>query len=396
MGGTPAINLPAPHFSWPPLNETATAALLQQLQTSISIYDRSGVIADLEDALSGYHDAAHALLTSSGTVALYSAYAACALGPGDEVIVPAYTFLATATPLLHVGATPVLVDSDDTGNIDPRLVEQAITPRTKAIVVTHMWGYPAQAGTLRDLADHHNLWLIEDGSHAHGASVRGRKVGTFGHIAAFSMNGPKPLSAGEGGFLLTDDDELHHRALLHGHYNKRCRTELPSSHPLYRYATTGMGLKFRIHPLAAAIALDQLTHLDEYLTGRAKIADYMATELNAMPGIRAQTPNPGEQASWYGLIVHYQPDQAHDVSIDQLHQALHAEGAREVDRPLLPHFPGTLTYKPGDFPVAERVHRLSLKLPVWHRDDDMALVDDYLEAFGKITSNYPTLARNNP
>lgn len=291
-GGRPAVDTPAPHFSWPPLTDAAITAVLQQLRTSISIYDRSGVIADLEDALAGYHDTAHALLTSSGTAALHSAYAACGLGQGDEVIVPAYTFLATATPLLHLGATPVLVDCEDSGNIDPYLVEQAITTRTRAIVVTHMWGYPADIIALRDIANRLGVWLIEDGSHAHGASVDGRKVDTFGHLAAFSMNGPKPLSAGEGGFLLTNDDELYHRALLHGHYNKRCRTEIPADHPLHRYATTGMGLKFRIHPLAAAIALDQLGRLDEYLSGRATIAEYMAGELRAMPGIQVQTPAP--------------------------------------------------------------------------------------------------------
>jgi len=275
-----------------------------------------------------------------------------------------------------------------------------------------MWGYPADAIALRDIANRHNVWLIEDGSHAHGASIDGHKVGTFGHIAAFSMNGPKPLSAGEGGFLITDDDELYHRALLHGHYNKRCRTEIPDTHPLHRYATTGMGLKFRIHPLAAAIALDQLSHLDEYLCGRTKIADYMATELNAMPGIRTQTPAINEQASWYGLIIHYQPQHADGVPVDLFCRALHAEGAREVDqpgstcplnqhrlfqdpRPLLPHYLGTLTYREGDFPVAERVHGLSVKPPVWHHDDDMPVVDDYLEAFGKITSNYQHLARKN-
>jgi perosamine synthetase len=411
-GGRPAVDTPAPHFSWPPLTDAAITAVLQQLRTSISIYDRSGVIADLEDALAGYHDTAHALLTSSGTAALHSAYAACGLGQGDEVIVSAYTFLATATPLLHLGATPVLVDCEDSGNIDPYLVEQAITTRTRAIVVTHMWGYPADIIALRDIASRLGVWLIEDGSHAHGASVDGRKVGTFGHLAAFSMNGPKPLSAGEGGFLLTNDDELYHRALLHGHYNKRCRTEIPANHPLHRYATTGMGLKFRIHPLAAAIALDQLGRLDEYLSGRATIAEYMAGELRAMPGIQVQTPAPNKNASWYGLIIDYQPQQAHDVPIDVFYQALHAEGCREVDRPgstcplnhhplfqhpqpLLPHYPGKLACRVGDFPTAERVHSLSLKLPVWHRDDDMPLVDDYLEAFGKITSNYTQLTRTN-
>ncbi|MGH3773348.1 MAG: DegT/DnrJ/EryC1/StrS family aminotransferase [Pseudonocardiaceae bacterium] len=107
-----------------------------------------------------------------------------------------------------------------------------ITPKTTAIVVTHLWGIPADLEGLSALADKHGLALLEDGSHAHGATIGRQKVGTFGHSTAFSMNGPKPLSAGEGGFVLTDDDEIFYRVLLHGHYHKRCRYEIPASHTL--------------------------------------------------------------------------------------------------------------------------------------------------------------------
>lgn len=409
-GGRPAFNAPGPHFSWPPLTDATTVAVTAQMQASISIYNRSGIIERLENALTGYHDTRHAVLTSSGTAALHSAYAACGFGPGDEVVVPAYTFLATATPLLHVGATPVLVDCDDTGNIDPAAVRAKITSRTRGVVVTHMWGYPADAAVLRAIADEHGILLIEDGSHAHGASIGGQKVGTFGHISAFSMNGPKPLSAGEGGFILTANDDLFYRSLLHGHYNKRCRTEIPADYELHKYGTTGMGLKFRIHPLAAAIALDQLAHLDEYLSGRAKIATYMANELNSMPGITVQVPASNQKASWYGLIINYQPQNANGVPVEVFYEALQAEGCLELDRPgstcplnmhplfqnpgpIMPHYPGSLAYRPGDFPISENLHHNSLKLPVWHRYEDIALVDGYLKAFSKVTASYSVLER---
>jgi dTDP-4-amino-4,6-dideoxygalactose transaminase len=120
----------------------------------------------------------------------------------------------------------VLADCDETGSLDPMDASRRITSRTKAIVVTHMWGLPANMTGLTDLADRHGLMLLEDASHAHGAAIDGRKIGTFGRAAAFSMNGPKPLSAGEGGFVLTDDDETYYRVLLHGQYNKRCRNEI--------------------------------------------------------------------------------------------------------------------------------------------------------------------------
>lgn len=241
LGGEPAVTAAGPHFTWPPIDEETVADVVEQLKTSISIYDRSGVIARLEEHLASYFGVQHAVLTSSGTAALYDLYAGCRIRPGDEVIVPAYGFFATVTPLLHLGAVPVLADCDEYGNLDPADVSRRITHRTFAIAVTHLWGMPADVTALRVLADEHEILLLEDGSHAHGASVHGKKVGTFGHAAAFSMNGPKPLSAGEGGFVLTDDADTYYRVLLHGQYNKRCRNEIPKDHRLYPYAVKRHG-----------------------------------------------------------------------------------------------------------------------------------------------------------
>jgi dTDP-4-amino-4,6-dideoxygalactose transaminase len=405
LGGEPTITHAGPHFSWPPLDEQSEAAVMSQLRRSISIYDRSGVVERLEEELCEYHGVTHAVLTSSGTAALHSMYAACGLGPGDEVIVPAYTFFATVTPLLHLGATPVLADCDESGNLDPKDVTQRITERTRAVVVTHMWGVPAAMQALKAVTDEHGLMLLEDASHAHGASIDGQRVGTFGRAAAFSMNGPKPLSAGEGGFVLTDDDEVYYRVLLHGQYNKRCRNELPRDHQLYDYAVTGTGLKFRIHPLAAAIALDQLGRLDHYLTGRATTAAYLCERMSELPGIIVPERPLGVRASWYGLPLQYAANELDGLPIERFHEALQAEGCREVDRPgstcplnllplfqrpepLLPGYTDKLSYSLGDFPNAEAIHHNTLKLPVWHRKEDMPLADSYIDAFCKVTENY--------
>jgi perosamine synthetase len=412
LGGTPVIPAGGPHFSWPPLTDATTKAVVDQLDTSISVYDRSGVIAELEDALRDYFGVRHAVLTSSGTAALHSSYAATLIEPGDEVIVPAYTFFATATPLLHLGAVPVLADSDETGNVSVEDVAARITERTVAIVVTHLWGLPADLPRLEALAAVRGLALIEDGSHAHGASVVGRKVGTVGRAAAFSMNGPKPLSAGEGGFVLTDDDEVYYRLLLHGQYNKRCRSEIPADHPLHHFAVTGMGLKFRIHPLAARIALDQLSRLDEYLDGRARIAAYLCEQLRQLPGIAVPRPLAGVRPAWYGLPLIYVPDELSGLPVERIHQALLAEGLQEADRPgstrplnqlplfgdigtLFPHHPARtqLRYHRGQFPVAEQIHHHTLKLPVWHREEDMPLVHRYVEGFSKVVEHHRDLQR---
>jgi perosamine synthetase len=252
------------------------------------------------------------------------------------------------------------------------------------------------------------VMLLEDGSHAHGASIGGRKIGTFGRAAAFSMNGPKPLSAGEGGFILTDDHEVYYRALLHGQYNKRCRDEIPAGHLLYRYAVTGMGLKHRIHPLAARIALDQLAHLDMYLAGRERVAAALIDGLADLPGLVTPKRTSDVRASWYGFILQYRADELDGLPIERAYAALQAEGCRELDRPgstcplnLLPlfHEPGPLfpgladdfRYKPGDFPRSEAFHRNVFNLPVWHRDDDRSVIGQYIEAFQKVFTSHRDL-----
>jgi perosamine synthetase len=316
------------------------------------------------------------------------------------VIVPAYTFFATVTPLLHLGAVPVLADCDSSGNLDPRDIPRRITEHTKAIVVQHMWGTPAEIRSLKSLADVYGVQLLEDASHAHGAQVGRQKVGTFGSASAFSMNGPKPLSAGEGGFILTDDEYVYYRVLLHGQYNKRCRNEIPSSFGLSRYSVTGMGLKHRIHPMAAAIALEQLEHLDEYLTGRTSCAEQICEALDDLHGIVTPWRNSEIRSSWYGLALLYEEEEL-GPPIERFCEALKAEGCAELDRPgstcplnllplfqepgpLFPAYEGKLAYRPGDFPQAEQVHRNTLKLPVWHREEDLPIAMRYVDAIRKV------------
>lgn len=409
-GGTPLIEQPAPHLQWPPITQATTEAVVQQLHRAVSIPDRSGVIAELEDRLAEYFGVRWVVLTSSGTAALHSAFASLELDDGDEVIVPAYTFHATATPLLHLRATPVLVDCDTTGNLDPAQVEAAITSATRAIVVTHMWGLPAQIETLRAIADRHGLDLIEDGSHAHGASVNGRKVGTFGRASAFSMNGPKSLSAGEGGFVLTNDEEVYYRVLLHGQYNKRCRNEIPADHPLHCFAVTGTGLKLRIHPLAAALAIDQLASLDAWLEQRRQNAEQMIQRLHELPGISVPDVPAGTAPSWYAMPLLYRPPHDHGPPIDVLLSALHAEGCQEVDQPgstrplhehplftnaALPLLPAPRQSRDPQrrtFPRATSIHRNTLKMPVPHESN--TALDFYPAAFSKVINNRHHLTKD--
>jgi dTDP-4-amino-4,6-dideoxygalactose transaminase len=392
QGGRPTLPTDRKHFVWPPISAQTTRVVETQLHRSISLYDRSGVIAELEGEFARYHGRKHALLTSSGTAALHSAFVGAGLGPGDEIICPAYTFYATITPIFFTGAVPVLVECRADGNIDPAAVERAITPRTKAIIVTHLWGLPCEMDRLSGIAAHHRLVLLEDGSHAHGAEFNRRKVGTFGAAAAFSLQGQKSVTGGEGGVLLTDNDEVFYRALLLGHYNKRCKAEIPREHPLARYATTGMGLKLRIHPLAAAIAQQQFADLENVLAGRQRWAEHMIAELSGLPGIGMPEVPAGSRHTWYGFILQYRAAELGGLSIDRFCEALAAEGCQQLDRPgstcplnllplfqspeaLFPAYRDRLRYAPGDFPHAEEVYRNSLKLPMWHREEDAPIVD---------------------
>lgn len=397
-GGPKAITQPGPHYAWPDITDGMRAAVLRQLDESISIYDRSGIIEKLESRLARFHRRKHALLTSSGTAALHSLYVGLSLKEGDEVICPAYTFFATATPLFFTGATPVLADAGPDGNIDPEAVEGQIGPRTKAIMATHMWGVPCNMDALGDIAARHGLLLLEDASHAFGAIYHGKPAGSLSHAAAISLQGQKTLTGGEGGVVLTDDDEVFYRALMLGHYNKRCRSEIPETHPLHIYATTGMGLKLRIHPLAAALADAHLDHMHDLLAGRRRIAAMMSAGLAGIPGLTLPIVPPNVEPSWYAFVMQYAKC---EVSLTQFHEAALAEGCLELDRPsstrplhMHPLFtqPSALFHrfpapKSGAFPVAERFHRHSLKLPVWHADEDMAL--RYIAAIKKVATGAP-------
>lgn len=407
-GGKKEIILDTKHYVWPEITPKTKKAVLSQLDESISIYDRSGIIEELEEKLKSYHGMDHALLTNSGTSALHTMFVAANLKSGDEVIAPAYTFHATVTPLFSTGAVPILVDSKSDGNINPASIYNAITDKTKAIIITHMWGKPCDMDTITKIAKDNNLLLFEDGSHAHGAEYNDHKVGSFGDASAFSLQGQKNLTGGEGGFLLTNNDQLYYKSILFGHYNKRSRQEIPKNNTLSDYSLTGMGLKLRIHPLAAAIANEQLDNLDSVLDNRRNYANQMITELSGLPGIKLPSFDENILPSWYAFVMQYDSEQLGGLPISKFYDALVAEGCTELDRPnstaplnhhklfqepgiLFPEYKGLINYNIGDFPVAEKFYDNALKLPVWHKLQDKPLVEGYINAIKKVIKNYKEL-----
>ncbi|MCQ4142743.1 aminotransferase class I/II-fold pyridoxal phosphate-dependent enzyme, partial [Chryseobacterium sp. EO14] len=232
-GGKSAIDLKMPHYIWPIIDKSDIVAVTNQLQETVSIYDNSGVFKEFEKKWKDLHGADFALLTNSGTSALFSLFVGVGLKESDEIICPNYTFFATITTALTLGAVPVFCDCDENGNINPEYIEGLITRKTKAVVITHIWGVPCQMDKIVAICKQYHLHLIEDCSHAHGAKYKGQLVGTFGIGAAWSLQGQKIITGGEGGILTTSSEEVYYRALLLGHYNKRCRQEIPQDHPLY-------------------------------------------------------------------------------------------------------------------------------------------------------------------
>jgi perosamine synthetase len=206
----------------------------------------------------------HALAICNGTAAVHLSLLALGVKPGDEVILPTLTFVATANAVRYMGAEPVFVDCEpDTWNLDPARVAAAVTPRTAGIIAVHLYGHPCEMDDLQAVADRHGLWLIEDAAEAHGATYRGRRVGSLGKLAAFSLYGNKILTTGEGGVVTTDDDELARRVrLFRGQ----------GMDPTRRYWHTVVGYNYRMTNLAAAIGVGQLQKAEQILSARRELA----------------------------------------------------------------------------------------------------------------------------
>ncbi len=275
---------------WPQITDTERAAVLRVLDSRILSGAHAPEIKQLEREFALFTDAKHCLSTNSGTAALHMAVAAAEIGPGDEVITSAFTFLASALAVLHHNAIPVFADIDPvTYNISPREIERKITPRTRAIMPVHIHGLPADLDEIRAIAQKHNLLVIEDAAQAHGATYKGRKVGAIGDMGAFSVQSSKNLSAGEGGLFVTNSDALHERANCVRQFGEEAAESttagLDPLHPLddsRDYNAVTMGWMYRMTSLTAALARCQLARLDHYNANAKRNAEYLTGRLRAI------------------------------------------------------------------------------------------------------------------
>jgi dTDP-4-amino-4,6-dideoxygalactose transaminase len=256
-------------------------------------------VRTFEDEVARRVGVGYALALNSGTSALYLALAGLGIGPGDEVIVPGFTFVATISAVVYARARPVLAEVDETFDLDPADVEARITPRTRAIIAVHMLGNPARIDELRAVSDRHGVALIEDAAQAFAASYRGRWVGGFGAAGVFSFNEFKTITCGDGGMLVTDDEALYRRAFaMHdqGHSPLRKGIEVG--------ARPFLGLNFRMTELEGAVLVAQLRRVDTIRTHLRQNRDLVRSIIGDVPGLRFRTlPDPHGDLATHLVVI---------------------------------------------------------------------------------------------
>jgi dTDP-4-amino-4,6-dideoxygalactose transaminase len=285
-------------------------------------------VRELEAAWSDHFEVDHAIAVNSWTSGLFASVAAADLSPGDEVIVPPLTMSATATAVLGNNAVPVLADvNPETANIDPDAVRECLTDRAEAILLVHLFGYPAEMDELVAIAEEHDLLLIEDATQAIGATYNGEFVGTIGGIGGFSLNIHKHIQSGEGGIITTDDDELAQRARLVRNHAEAVVNDLDGSYvgSLSFDADAMIGQNYRMTELAAAVGCEQLRKLPTLLEKRIERADQLRSLLQ---DVRIVAPGPiheGATHSYYGFPLWYDPSVG-GVPLEIFIEALNAGG----------------------------------------------------------------------
>jgi perosamine synthetase len=273
-------------------------------------------IAQFEASFAAFCGTAHGVSVSNGTTALHLAIHALGVGPGDEVIVPALTFVASANAVTYTGARPIFADVDsDSWTIDPDEVARLISPRTKGIMPVHLYGHPAPMPELNALAERHGLWVLEDAAEAHGAAIGGRRVGNLGRIGAFSFYANKVITTGEGGLLTTDDAALAARCrMLRDH-------AMP---PERRYWHDEIGFNYRMTNMQAAVGVAQMERIEEFIRRKREIARLYNERLAGLPGIRLPYEREGvTNIYWmYSILV----DAPYPLERDELMRALREQG----------------------------------------------------------------------
>jgi dTDP-4-amino-4,6-dideoxygalactose transaminase len=291
---------------WPAHAEDEIAAVVDVLRSGrVNSLHHGERCRAFEDAFARMCDMPFAISVANGTVALELAFRALGVGPGDEVIVPARSFFASAASVIAVGAKPVFVDVElESGNLNPGSVRQHVSSHTRAILCVHLAGWPCRMDELQQICSEHGLYLIEDCAQAHGATFDGRPVGSFGDAACFSFCTDKIMSTGgEGGMLLLRDEAAFERAWSYKDHGKARARMVPGGGCEFRWLHQSFGTNWRMTEMQAAIGLAQLRKLPEWLSARRRNAAVLASALRDVPGLVVDDPSDRVGHAYYKYYV---------------------------------------------------------------------------------------------
>lgn len=425
FGGTPVLSKDA-HRVWPLVEEEERRAVARVLDRGILSGQFAPESMAFEQEFARFVGAKHCLLTHCGTSALVVALAAAGVRAGDEVIVPAYSFVATPLAVIQVGAIPVFADVDvETGCLEPAKAEAAVTPKTRAIMPVHMHGCAADMAALLDVARRHDLVVVEDAAQAHGATFGGKPVGAIGAAGGFSLQSSKNLSAGEGGLFVTNDDALAEEARAVRNFGQVEPAHYDVSRPLdgnRALESKRLGSMYRGNEMMAAFGRAQLAKLPERTARCQRSARRLSEALADLPGVQAPWVPEGRTSVHHKFRVHVDPVKAGlalpaEKLRDAVIHGLRAEGLEVVlwqaaalsaqtvfqKRDPLGGFPraqqgGTdlgANYDPARYPHTRALLDGSLVLfsqscPLIAQDDDV--VDRYAEAFRHVWQHRQALA----
>lgn len=399
QGGNKAVESNRETFGeqtrWPQVGKDETDAInLLFEDANISTHP---VIRELEKAYSERIGLQYALAHNNGTSALMAAFWALSLKPGDQILVPTATFWASALPMMWHGLVPVFCESEETElGLDLEDVRKKWNPDVKAIVIVPLWGIPGNYGPILEFAQEKDLWVIEDASHAHGATYKNKPVGSFGDISVFSLQGDKLAPAGEGGILLTNNIDYYHRAMLLGDITRILELDTPD----IRFAATSFGIKTRIASVSAAIGLSSLKKLD----GRNKVRKNNMERLSealSKYGFNCYGDTSHWSRTYFEFVARPQVDSENILSPKEWVTALISEGC-EVSKPRYPllHEQPFFTegafkkvlrieeskcpeYLPGGFEKTRSVNDELIKFPCFTTSEDFVL-NEYIAAIHKI------------
>ncbi|MBM3288859.1 MAG: TetR family transcriptional regulator [Candidatus Hydrogenedentes bacterium] len=391
-GGAPAVTYPANRIAaltkWPRYGK-AEKARLHELIDSNKYYEELPLF---EDEWKAYTNAPFVKAHTNGSSALTSMYFALDLPPGSEIMVPSYTFFSACLAMRFFGLVPVFVDIDPkTACFDLEDAKRKLTPNTKAVEAMHSWGLPCELDRIGEWCKEKGLILLEDAAHAHGASMQGKKMGTWGAMGIYSFQTTKVMPTVEGGMGMYQTREYFERAAAFGHYEDPIK--FPEDSPVRAYVGTGFGQKYRMHPLAAALAREQLKTLDKTNAVVARNVRAMNDRLTQLPGISEPRCRPDQQRAYYWADLLFVDYAKAGTTRDALVKALKAEGVNASfwDYPQQHklkiyseakwwhHAPAIPESMPGN----EYVNANHIFMPLVYADAP-ELIDQYVKAFEKV------------